>query len=192
MDNNNSLPYGAISPTNENLQLQQRQFLPSEVPVASSNVNFNPLLVARNVHLEHPMEGSRNASHLSSNQHRSIQRNIHYRVPRSSFNTNMTFGENSHFTSSNLRGSNSSLIIDNNIPFGDTQTVETGNQSLSNTGISNVLHCSRYFHPPWTGAQRTPDETPRTTVSHGIDSRSNTAHLPIIKEEGLSITATTG
>lgn len=191
MDNNNSLPYGAISSTNDNLHLQQRHFIPTEVSSSSNSSTFNPLLVARNVNLDHPIQENRNNSHVSSRHSRSTVRNNPYRIPQLNYNSNSNSGQNLPSTSSNLSDSNVPLIIDA-VPLRDNETIDTSNL-LSDTRISNV-QSNRYFHPPWSTGERTQDDTSRST-NHGSDANMATsragAHLPIIREESTPSTVTT-
>lgn len=185
MDNNNTLPYGAIPSSNDNQHPEEIHFVIGNSSSAVNNTSFNPLLVARNVDLHH-QDQERINYHFPTRHSHSSSRRSPYRIPHYYHNSHSRNGQNVALSSLNLNNSDVSLIIDNNIPGRDLQGL---NSHVSGTAIANAPS-NRYFHPPWSAGERTQSNT--TRVSNSCLDASVTgrtaAHLPIIREEAMPST----
>lgn len=182
MDNNNSLPYGAISSisSQHNILPNQRLNTTPMSTLAGNNLNLqDPLVIARNVHQIGPVPRDRVG--VTYNQ-QEIGRNLltgneghHLLFPSQRINgvAGNTGVTNSH------TGSHNSLINHQAI---DNQLLNSNEENIgSRTG--NLFGVNRYFHLPMNGI--TLAERPNTNSYRPLDHATgrSIAQLPTLTEQ---------
>lgn len=180
MDNNNSLPYGAISSISNqhNILPNQRLYSPPQSTLAGNNLQ-DPIAVARNVHQRSsvPRDRDRVTYNQQISGRNSLSGNEGHHLAFPNQRINGVAGMTGVSTSST--GSHNSLINHEAI----NNPLLNSNEENIGTRTGNLFGVNRYFQAPMNGI--THAERPNTNSYRPLDHATgrHISQLPTLTEQ---------